>query len=401
MRVSTAQFYFQSSQEITNKSSEVNDQIGYISSGKRILTAKDDAVAYGTLAGYKEGLQNIEKYERNITQAESRNSLQEVSFTNADGILQKLKQLFVQANNGSLSSEDLYSLSELVGNSQQELLNIANTKDETGGYIFSGFQVNTEPFVMQPDNSVDYQGDTGIREIQIAKNVMIELNQPGDAAFQNVNNAIGDFSPSYITNTSGINVASAVIADPSNYDSISFPPDYTFSFTAPSDLTVTDGNGATVYPTATYTPGQTIAFNGVEVKISGNPLPGDQLTLAAEENISVFDTIKSAIDWMNVGTSSATPEQHQVDHEEILNQLSNALNHMTIRQTDAGVRGNLIDHQKTSHLDTELVMSKGRSNIEDLDYAKAISKFEQSQVALQAAQQVFVKIKDLSLFNYI
>ena len=173
MRVSTAQFYFQSTQEITNKSSEVNDQVGYISSGKRILTAKDDAVAYGTLAGYKEGLQNIEKYERNITQAESRNSLQEVSFSNADGILQKLKQLFVQANNGSLSSEDLYSLSELVGNSQQELLNIANAKDETGGYIFSGFQVDTEPFVMQPDNSVNYQGDTGIRELQIAKNVMV------------------------------------------------------------------------------------------------------------------------------------------------------------------------------------------------------------------------------------
>jgi flagellar hook-associated protein 3 FlgL len=401
MRVSTAQFYFQSTQEITNKSSDVNDQIGYISSGKRILTAKDDAVAYGTLAGYKEGLQNIEKYERNITQAESRNGLQEVSFSNADDILQQLKQLFVQANNGSLSSEDLYSLSALVGNSQQELLNIANTKDETGGYIFSGFQVNTEPFVLQPDNSVDYQGDTGIRELQIAKNVMVELNQTGDAAFQNVNNAIGDFTPSYITNTSGINVSSAVIADPSNHDSLSFPPEYTFSFTAPSDLTVTDGNSATVYPTTTYTPGQTIAFNGVEVKISGNPLPGDQLSLAEEENISIFDTIKSAIDWMNVGTSSATPEQHQVDHEEILNQLSSALNHMTIRQTDAGVRGNLIDHQKTSHLDTELVMSKGKSNIEDLDYAKAISEFEQSQVALQAAQQVFVQIKDLSLFNYI
>ncbi|NQZ86943.1 MAG: flagellar hook-associated protein FlgL [Colwellia sp.] len=401
MRVSTAQFYFQSSQQITNKSSDVNDQIGYISSGKRILTAKDDAVAYGTLAGYKESLQNIEKYERNITQAESRNSLQEVSFSNAEDILQELKQLFVQANNGSLSSEDLYSLSELVGNSQQELLNIANSKDETGGYIFSGFQIDKEPFTLATDNSVDYQGDSGIRELQIAKNVMVELNQPGDAAFQNVNNAIGDFIPSYITNTSGINVASAVIADPSNYDSLSFPPEYTFSFTAPSDLTVTDSNGATVYPTTTYTAGQTIAFNGVEVQISGNPLPGDQLTLGQEENISVFDTIKSAIDWMNVGTTSATPEQHQVDHEEILNQLSNALSHMTIRQTDAGVRGNLIDHQKTSHLDTELVMSKGQSNLEDLDYAKAISKFEQSQVALQAAQQVFVKIKDLSLFNYI
>jgi flagellar hook-associated protein 3 FlgL len=401
MRVSTAQFYFQSSQQISNKSSDVNDQIGYISSGKRILTAKDDAVSFGTLAGYKEGLQNLEKYERNITQAENRNSLQEVSFSNSEDILQRLKQLFVQANNGSLSSEDLYSLSELVSNSQQELLNIANSKDETGGYIFAGFQVDKEPFSIQPDNSVNYQGDTGIRELQIAKNVMVELNQPGDIAFQKVNNAIGDFTPSYITNSSGINVTSAVIANPSNHDSTTFPPGYTFSFSAPSDLTVTDGNGAAVYPTAPYTAGQTIAFNGVEVQISGNPLPGDQLTLTPEENISVFETIKSAIDWMNVGTTSTTPEQHQVEHAEILNQLSSALNHMTIRQTDAGVRGNLIDHQKSSHLDTELVMSKGKSNIEDLDYAKAISNFEQSQVALQAAQQTFVQIKDLSLFNYI
>jgi flagellar hook-associated protein 3 FlgL len=401
MRVSTAQFYFQNSLQLTNKQSDVNEQIGYISSGKRMLTAKDDAVAFGTLSGYKEGLQNIEKYERNITQAESRNSLQEVSFLNAEGIMQKLKQLFVQANNGSSSSEDLASLSALVSNSQQELLNIANSKDETGGYIFAGFQIDKEPFVIQPDNSVNYQGDSGVRELQIAKNVMVELNQPGDTAFQNVNNAIGDFTPSYITNTSGVNVTRAVIADPSNYDSTNFPPDYTFSFSAPNDLTVTDGNGSAVYPTAPYTAGQTIAFNGVEVQISGNPLPGDQLKLAPEENISIFDTIKSAIDWMNVGTLSATPEQHQVDHEEILNQITSALNHMTIRQTDAGVRGNLIEHQKSSHLDTELVLSKGKSNIEDLDYAKAISTFEQSQVALQAAQQTFVQIKDLSLFNYI
>ncbi len=401
MRVSTAQFYFQNSQQISNKSSDVNEQIAYISSGKKVLTAKDDAVAFGTLAGYKDSLNNIEKYQRNITQAESRNSLQEVSFSNAEGVMQKLKQLFVQANNGTLSSEDLYSLAGLVGNSQQELLDIANSKDETGGYIFSGFQVDKEPFAIQLDNSVNYQGDNGVRELQIAKNVMVELNQPGDVAFENISNVVGDFTPSYITNTSGINVSSAVIVDPSNYDSVNFPPDYTFSFSAPGNLTVTDANSVAVYPTAPYTAGQIIAFNGVEVQISGNPLPGDQLTLTPEENISIFDTIKSAIDWMNVGTSSTNPEQHQVDHEEILNQLNSALNHMTIRQTDAGVRGSLIDHQKTNHLDTELVISKGKSNIEDLDYAKAISSFEQSQVALQAAQQTFVQIKDLSLFNYI
>jgi flagellar hook-associated protein 3 FlgL len=183
MRVSTAQFYFQNSQQLSNKQSDVNDQIGYLSSGKRILTAKDDAVSFGTLSGYKDGLMNIEKYQRNITQAENRNSLQETSFANAEGLMQELKTLFIQANNGTLSNEDLAALGKLAGNSQAQLLDIANSKDETGGYIFAGFQIDAEPFALQPDKSVNYMGDSGVREVQIAKNVAVATNQPGDAAF--------------------------------------------------------------------------------------------------------------------------------------------------------------------------------------------------------------------------
>jgi len=138
MRVSTTQFYFQNSQQLTNKQSDVNSQLEYISSGKRVLTAKDDAVSFGTLEGYKDELSSIERYKRNITMAENRNALQEVSFANAEGIMQDLKQLMIQANNGSLSDADLTALAELAGNSQFQLLDIANTKDETGGYIFSG-----------------------------------------------------------------------------------------------------------------------------------------------------------------------------------------------------------------------------------------------------------------------
>ena len=56
MRVSTVQFYQQSSLQMTNKTSDVNEQSIHISSGKRVLTAKDDAVQYGTLAGFNESL---------------------------------------------------------------------------------------------------------------------------------------------------------------------------------------------------------------------------------------------------------------------------------------------------------------------------------------------------------
>ena len=92
MRVSTSQFYHQNSLQLTNKQSDVNEQVEYLTNGKRILTAKDDAVNYSTLIGYKDELRGIDKYQRNITQAENRNSLQDVVISNAEGFMNQLKQ---------------------------------------------------------------------------------------------------------------------------------------------------------------------------------------------------------------------------------------------------------------------------------------------------------------------
>ena len=39
MRVSTAQFYLQSAQQMSSKTSDINEQMAYLSSGKRVLTA--------------------------------------------------------------------------------------------------------------------------------------------------------------------------------------------------------------------------------------------------------------------------------------------------------------------------------------------------------------------------
>ena len=400
MRVSTAQFYIQNGLQMSNQQAGVNEQVNYISSGKRVITAKDDAVAYGTLAGYKNDLANIEKYQRNITQAENHNSLIDTSLANAEGIMNELKDLMLQANSGVRSDDDLASIAQQASHSLQQILDIANSQDETGGYVFAGYQIDDAPFVLQADNTVNYRGDNGIRELQIAKNVSIATNQSGEQVFQKVPNALGDFTPTYNTNTSGIQVESAVIADPSIYNSAVNPADFTFNFTTATDLTITDGAG-NVTNIAGYVPGQTIAFNGIEVKLSGNPLPGDNFSLTPEENISVFDTLKSAIDWIENKTSAGDDPQVQVDFNQTLEQLSDAMNHLTSRRAQSGINLQVIDRQKSNHLDTELYLSSGRSSIEDLDFAKAISTFEQSKVALQAAQQSFTQVQSLSLFNYI
>ncbi len=403
MRVSTAQFYLQSSSQMSSKSADVNEQMAYLSSGKRVLTAKDDAVSFGTLAGYKNDLANIEKYKRNIDRAESHNNLQEVVFADAEMILDNIKQDMLLANNGRMSSEDLQTLADQVRNSFDQLLDIANTQNENGDYIFSGYQTELQPFSQKTDGSVSYSGDTGVNEIQVAKNIKIATNQTGDAAFLNVANAIGDFTANYTaTNASGVAVESANVSDRGLYNTSAMPHDYTFSFDAiTNDLTVTDSGGGVVFPAAPYTAGQTISFDGVDVTLSGNPLPGDSFVISEQEEISIFETINNAIAWMEQGTVSVNQEQHQVDYNTILTQVNSTMSHITSRRVDSGIRLQVLDNQKNRHLDNELATSSSKGKIEDLDFAKAISEFEQAKLALQASQQAFSKVQGLTLFNYI
>ena len=408
MRVSTAQFYLQSAQQMSQKSADVNEQMEHLSSGKRVLTAKDDAVAYGTLSGFNNDLANIEKYKRNITMAENHNSMQEVIFADAETLLDKIKQDMILANNGRMSSEDLQAIADQVRNGLDQLVDLGNSQNEQGDYIFSGYQIQQKPFSQQADGSVNYNGDTGVNELQVAKNINIATNQTGDAVFLKIANAIGDFKATYDeTNTSGAALASANVTDRSAYNTSALPHDYTFTFdTITNDLTVTDSSSSIVFPPppATSTPyiaGETISFDGIKVALSGNPLPGDNFTMSEQKDISIFETINDAITWMESGSVSINQEQHQVDYNTLLDQLNSVMNHIYSRRADAGTRLQVLENQQSKHLDVELNISKGKSSIEDLDFAKAISEFEQSKIALQASQQTFSKVQGLSLFNYI
>jgi flagellar hook-associated protein 3 FlgL len=404
MRVSTSQFYFQSTQLMSQKTADVNDQMAHLSSSKRVLTAKDDAISYSTLSGFNDDLANIEKYKRNITMAENNNSMQEVIFADVETLLDTFKQDMLLANNGRMSDEDLQSIASQMRNSLDQLIDLANSQDEQGDYIFSGYQTEQQPFSQQVDGSVVYSGDKGVNELQIAKNINIATNQPGDDAFLNVENAIGDFTANYPNspaNTSGVTVESANITDRHAYNG-STPHSYTFTFGPGADeLNVLDGV-TNVYSTTSYSAGQNIPLsNGVDVTLSGNPLPGENFTLSETAEISVFETLNNAISWVEQGATSNDIEQHQVDYNTMLNQLSTAMNHISSRRADAGIRLQVLENQQSRHLDIELNITTNKAGIEDLDFAKAISEFEQSQVALQVSQQTFSKLQNLSLFNYL
>lgn len=406
MRVSTFQFYQTNALNIGRKASELNAQSPYISEGKRVLTAKDDPVANGTITGINSELFKIDQYNRNIDTAKSSNSRSETAFSSIEALLMRTQTLALQANNGANSQSDMLSIAIELKGAYDELVSQANARDESGNYIFAGYQVDRQPFLAAADGSVVYQGDYGERQVQVSGGVFVSTSQSGEDIFLKAPNAIGDFAATYGTNAGGLRVNKAEIVLPGSYDSTGVPPDYAFTFTdvdsnGVMELTVTDASAATVYSTATYSPGQTVAFNGVEVVVDGNPLPGDTFSLTPKQDSSIFENFQRLISWVENSQISGTQTQNQVDYDEILSQLNSDLTHITTRRAEVGSRLNTLERQSNLNDDLALTLDESKSKLEDLDYATAVSDFEQAKVALQASQQTFTQLQGLTLFDYL
>lgn len=108
-------------------------------------------------------------------------------------------------------------------------------------------------------------------------------------------------------------------------------------------------------------------------------------------NSSMFAVLNDFVNDLQANTPSATT----------LTRLDSALDVVMNTRASIGARMNSIEGQRSANDSFLLLLQEDRSNLRDLDYAEAISRFQQQITALQAAQQSFVKIQGMSLFNYL
>lgn len=78
-----------------------------------------------------------------------------------------------------------------------------------------------------------------------------------------------------------------------------------------------------------------------------------------------------------------------------------AIKNLSRVRAAVGARLNAIDLQKNANDSSVLQYQTAQSKIRDLDYASAISQLNLQMTGLQAAQQSYIKVQGLSLFNYL
>ncbi|MDO9260163.1 MAG: flagellar hook-associated protein FlgL [Polaromonas sp.] len=405
MRISTQSFYEQSQTAIGAQQSSllrVQQQMGAMT---KILAPSDDPLGATRALAASQSIALNSQYATSRGQATQTLSLEENSLQSVTTILQNIKGLLVQAGNGTMADADRASIATTLQSSIDQLQGLANTDDGNGQFLFAGFKSGSAPFVRQADGSILYAGDQGQRLMQVDVSRQMAGTDDGRSIFQTVQGGAGYVSASPVGNTgSGVfgPVSVVDLADP-NYGKdfvISFPTATTYQVdtaTVPS---------VPVVPATAFTTGSPVQFGGLQINITGAPAAGDSFSVTTAKNAGtdVFAAIGDVIAALRAPVDNAGPAAQA----KLLNALStgnrkitNAHDNVLTVRASVGTRLQELDALETTGDSRALYDKSYLSDLQDLDYASAISEFYQRQTALQASQQTFVRIQQISLFNYL
>ncbi|MDR7022870.1 flagellar hook-associated protein 3 [Pseudomonas peli] len=189
MRISSIQAFNNGVNGLGRNYSNVIRTQEQISSGNRILTPADDPVASVRLLQLEQQQAILGQYKENLTAAKNSLTQEETTITSVVNVLQRIRELAVQAGGGALSGNDRRSIAKELSEREGELLNLMNSRNARGEYLFSGFLGKTEPFLRNPDGTYSYQGDEGQRSLQVAGSSNVAINDNGKRLFEDVANA--------------------------------------------------------------------------------------------------------------------------------------------------------------------------------------------------------------------
>ena len=304
MRISTNTIYQSGINKIGSLQNDQAKLQQQISTGKRISLPSDDPIASTQILKISHAQEVSASFTATRQTAQLKLNTLESSLTSVTNLLVSTQSTLIGAGNGSLSNQERVNIGTELNNSLQALIGLANTQDESGNFIYAGFNTGSAPFVANATGAT-YTGDSSQQLLQVDVQRQMAVNASGDSVFQ-----------------------------ASGYD--------------------------------------------------------------------VFSTLSSLVTLLNTPiTNAATQTAFNNGITSAIGNLQGSVDNVINVRAAIGSKLNEIDSLNTAGSDRDLQYSKSRSNLEDLDYASALSDLSKNQTIMDAAQKSFVETTKLSLFQYI
>ncbi|MDR5876199.1 FliC/FljB family flagellin [Halomonas sp. CUBES01] len=372
-------------QNLNQSSNALQTSMERLSSGLRINSAKDDAAGQAIANRMSAQITGLGQAQRNANDGISIAQTAEGGLNQVNDNLQRVRELTVQAANGTNSQDDLNSIQAEI---DQRLTEINRISDETD---FNG------TLVLSEDQQVSIQ--VGSEDGQTISVNLEEINAEtlGLDSF-NVNGAQGTVAAATASNFEDAYGDSTGIVDSEVSD---FGADLATNLgVAAGSVTATTADAFVDEGGNWYAQVQVSAASEAESRT----LAAQGINIASGASV----TFNVALDPQDADVTTNTTASFTVDGTELtaaslltgatnnpLGELDSALSQVDNLRSDLGAIQNRFESAITNLSTNETNLSAARSRIEDADYATEVADMTKNQILQQAGTSVLAQANQL------
>lgn len=407
MRISTSQIFDLNIRSVLENQRGLSDTQQQLASGKRINKPSDDPVGAAQVVRITEELDKLTQYQRNNDLLASSLEQQEAILRSINDSANRARVLVIQSGAGFTTDADRQAIGAEIEQIRNEVIDLMNSQNAQGEYIFAGFQSETQAFEFNPaatGNKITFVGDDGKNQVQLSDSVTVQSTTSGQDIFEDVFARL-NFS---VTGSAGLSVSEAIVMQQGtfdnfhrdNYDPVT-PANNVFRFTIQpgNQIQVTNVGTGAVLDTVNFESGENLNYKGIQLNLTGTAGDTLDITLDTPEKKNIAETLN---DMFLALTSDSV---NDTDFREAINDalvgIDNGLASIGLENSSLGGRLNIAQSIKETNLDLEIANKDARSSIEDVDYAEASAEFAKQETALNAALATFPRVTSLSLFDFI
>jgi flagellar hook-associated protein 3 FlgL len=407
MRISTGQLYERSIRAVLNNQADLSDIQQQLSSGKKLLRPSDDPVGAAQVIRLTEDIQLLTQYKKNNNLLVNSLEQEETVLSSVNSAMDRARVLMIQSGNGIVGTEDRKAIAIEIGQIRDQIFDLMNSRNPEGEYIFAGFESGSPAFSFNPSATGDkysFEGDEGQNEIQVSETISLQVNNSGRHVFEDVLARL----KSTISGTVGATDVSLEVQGQAafdkfhkaNYDAITpANNEFQISILSATQAQITNVGTGAVLDTVDFASGTTMLYKGLEFTITGSPGDTVNFQLETPQKKNIANTLNDFVNVLN--NENIADGDFDEALTDVLAGIDNSLTSVANTISKIGGRRNTADSVLASNLNLEISNKTARSNIEEVDYAEAVSELSRQETALQAAQATFTRVTGTSLFDFI
>lgn len=180
MRFSTSYIFQNRIDSLGDAMTGYNDLATRLSAGQTLLKPSDDPTGASQSVTLQTALSRMSQFDTARTYAQDALGQEDNTLDSIGNLLtENLTQKVIAGGNGAYSDEDRAALAEELQGIRDNLLDLANTKNSDGRYIFAGYKTGSAPFLA---DGTYVGGDTAMTQV-VSDSTEMQVGHTGSEVF--------------------------------------------------------------------------------------------------------------------------------------------------------------------------------------------------------------------------